>query len=55
MWCNRWFDVVRDWEKKMKLHPELPVFVAVYEEAIKVRGQCGLPVLLSWLVHWMLD
>ncbi|KAK7106464.1 sulfotransferase 1B1-like [Littorina saxatilis] len=35
VWCNRWFDNVRDWERQIAAHPDIPVHVAVYEEAIK--------------------
>ena len=37
VWCNRWFDSVREWEKQMAANPSVPVYVAVYEEAIRVR------------------
>ncbi|KAL8611181.1 hypothetical protein ACOMHN_064471 [Nucella lapillus] len=35
VWCGRWFDSVRQWERDMETHSQQPVFVAVYEEAIK--------------------
>ena len=42
VWCNRWFDSVREWEKQMAANPSVPVYVAVYEEAIMVCGcVCG--------------
>ncbi|XP_025101385.1 sulfotransferase family cytosolic 1B member 1-like [Pomacea canaliculata] len=35
VWTNRWFDMARDWKKEIANHPEHPIFVAVYEEAIR--------------------
>ncbi|XP_076438737.1 sulfotransferase 1B1-like [Babylonia areolata] len=35
VWGNIWFDLVRDWEKEMETRPDVPVFLGVYEEAIK--------------------
>ena len=37
VWGNRWFDVVTDWEQQLAAHPSVPVYVAMYEEAIRVR------------------
>ncbi|XP_070203576.1 sulfotransferase 1C4-like [Littorina saxatilis] len=42
VWCNRWFDNVRDWERQIAAHPDIPVHVAVYEEAIKKKTETGL-------------
>nr|KAG5688656.1 hypothetical protein BaRGS_017510 [Batillaria attramentaria] len=35
LWCNNWFEAARDMEKEMAAHPELPVYTAVYEEAVR--------------------
>lgn len=35
LWCNNWFDAVLAMEKEIEAHPEVPIYIAVYEEAVR--------------------